>query len=70
VTQNGGALLVSALQTSTNELLLAGTGLALDEPSWFAIQTSPRYEKKVAAELQEKGIKTFSPALFRHAPME
>ena len=30
--------------------------------SWYAIQTRPRHEKKVAIDLQEKGITTF-PAL-------
>jgi transcription termination/antitermination protein NusG len=29
--------------------------------SWFAIQTWPRYEKKVAERLQDKGIKVFLP---------
>jgi transcription antitermination factor NusG len=32
-------------------------------PSWFAIQTWPRYEKKVAAEFQRKTIETFLPLL-------
>lgn len=31
--------------------------------TWFAIQTQPRYEKKVTAELQEKGIQVFLPLL-------
>ena len=31
------------------------------EQSWFAIQTKPRHEKRVAAELEEKGIMTFLP---------
>jgi len=61
VTQYGGALFVSALQRTTDELLLTSPGLALDQSSWFAIQTRPRYEKKVTVELQEKGIKTFLP---------
>jgi len=52
---------MSALQSSTNELLLANPGLVLDQPSWFAIQTRPRYEKKVTTELQEKGVKAFLP---------
>jgi transcription antitermination factor NusG len=61
VTQYGGALLVSALQRTTEELLLTSPGLTPEQLSWFAIQTRPRYEKKVTAELQEKGIKTFLP---------
>lgn len=52
---------MSALQHSTSELLLTNPGLALDQPSWFAIQTRPRYEKKVTLELQEKSVKTFLP---------
>ena len=31
------------------------------EPHWFAIQTRPRFEKKVSLELQEKGIQCFLP---------
>jgi transcription antitermination factor NusG len=31
------------------------------QSSWFAIQTRPRYEKKVTANLQEKGVSTFLP---------
>src|SRR5262249_55932627 len=33
----------------------------MTETAWFAVQTRPRYEKKVSAELQEKGIKSFLP---------
>jgi transcription termination/antitermination protein NusG len=29
--------------------------------SWFAVQTKPRHEKKVAAELAEKGVTVFLP---------
>lgn len=32
-----------------------------EESSWFAIHTRPRYEKKVTAELQQKGIRAFLP---------
>ncbi len=52
---------MSMLQPSPNELLLANVRLALEESTWFAVQTRPRYEKKVTAELQEKGIKAFLP---------
>ena len=31
------------------------------EPSWYAVRTRPRHEKKVAAELQEKGITIYLP---------
>lgn len=29
--------------------------------SWFAVQTRPRYERKVNTELQEKGVQAFLP---------
>jgi transcription antitermination factor NusG len=32
-----------------------------EDVSWFAIQTRPRYEKKVAARLEEKGMSVFLP---------
>jgi transcription antitermination factor NusG len=36
----------------------------LDEQArWYAIRTRPRHEKRVAAELQEKGITTYLPLL-------
>ena len=34
---------------------------AVDEAKWFAIQTRARHEKKVDAQLQEKGIASFLP---------
>ena len=43
------------------ELPLTSGVLGEDESSWFAIQTRPRYEKKVGSELQEKGINVFLP---------
>jgi transcription antitermination factor NusG len=55
---------MSALQNSTSGLLLSNLGIELDQPSWFAIQTRPRYEKKVTAELEEKGVKAFLPLHF------
>jgi transcription antitermination factor NusG len=33
----------------------------MEAPAWFAVQTRPRHEKKVSAELQEKGITAFLP---------
>jgi transcription antitermination factor NusG len=63
VTEYGGALPLSVLQRSTEEPLLTGHGLleVEDQPCWFAVQTRPRYEKKVSVELHEKGIATFLP---------
>src|SRR5450631_475260 len=57
VTQIGGA---------TGDLLQEGAAfaqpaVAADESSWFAVQTKPRHEKRVAAELAEKGITVFLP---------
>ena len=40
----------------------APVALATGEP-WFAIQTRPRHEKRVAEELQQRGINTFLPLL-------
>ena len=31
------------------------------QPSWYAVRTRPRHEKKVVAELQEKGITIYLP---------
>ena len=53
---------MSVVQRSTEELLSGAGLLELEEqPSWFAVQKRPRYEKKVSAELHEKEIKTFLP---------
>jgi len=37
--------------------------MPVQQRSWFAVQTRPRYEKKVFAELQEKGVAAFLPLL-------
>jgi transcription antitermination factor NusG len=34
---------------------------APEEPHWYAIQTRCRFEKKVATQLQNKGVETFLP---------
>lgn len=52
---------LGATQMSTGELLLHSAGVLPDQSSWFAIQTRPRYEKKVISELQEKGVNAFLP---------
>ncbi len=31
------------------------------DSSWFAVQTKPRHEKKVSAELTQKGLRSFLP---------
>jgi transcription antitermination factor NusG len=43
------------------ELPLTSIVVGEAESFWFAIQTRPRYEKKVVSELQEKGINVFLP---------
>jgi transcription antitermination factor NusG len=37
--------------------------LAAEDYSWYAIQTRVRFEKKVAVQLQAKGIETFLPSM-------
>jgi transcription antitermination factor NusG len=61
VTESSGALSLACLQLTTNEFLSGHPAELLDEPAWFAVQTRPRHEKKVSAELHEKGIKSFLP---------
>jgi transcription antitermination factor NusG len=34
-----------------------------DQARWYAVRTRPRHEKKVASELQEKGIRIYLPLL-------
>jgi transcription antitermination factor NusG len=60
VTRFGGALPVFDLQCDSDELLGRSPERAKSQ-SWFAINTRPRYEKKVTANLQEKGVDTFLP---------
>jgi transcription antitermination factor NusG len=38
-----------------------GPAVACETAQWYAIQTRPRHEKSVAAELEQKGILTFLP---------
>lgn len=52
---------MSIIQTCTNELRSTSERTGPAELSWFAIQTRPRYEKKVAFKLQENGIRIFLP---------
>lgn len=52
---------MSAVQHTTRDLLVIGPGVTPEESFWFAIQTRPRYEKKVTAELEEKGVEAFLP---------
>ena len=61
MTQNGGALLPSALHITSGESRTHPPGAPLENSFWFAVQTRPRHEKKVSLSLTEKGIHTFLP---------
>jgi len=54
-----------ALSTSLQDLFTASAfvGSAFEQPElhWFAVQTRPRHEKKVAQELQTKGVLAYLP---------
>lgn len=52
---------MSCLQSITDERTTATPQGELEAPAWFAVQTRPRHEKKVSAELQEKGVSAFLP---------
>jgi transcription antitermination factor NusG len=57
VTEIGGAM----GDRFPESVAFAQPAVAADESSWFAVQTKPRHEKRVAAELAEKGITVFLP---------
>jgi len=61
VTESSGALSLNYLQSITDERNAANPYRELDALAWFAVQTRPRHEKKVSAELQEKGVSAFLP---------
>ena len=52
---------MSFLQNAINETPAARAEVTLGDSSWYAIQTLPRHEKKIAAELHQKSIKSFLP---------
>lgn len=59
MTEKGGALSLSITPFNENGI---SPRAPLEEPlSWFAVQTKPRHEKKVDAELRVKGIRSFLP---------
>ena len=43
--------------------ILVPPGIVEVQQSWFALQTKPRHEKRVAAELKAKGVMAFLPML-------
>jgi len=60
-TERGGALSIG-IQNAVLEGMMSNGANALLEPSfWYAIQTKSRHEKKVHAEICEKGIHSFLP---------
>jgi transcriptional antiterminator RfaH len=61
VTQNGGALSTSIPDGAPVSLPNLVPGLLTPCPSWFAVQTRPRHEKKVSLRLREQGIENFLP---------
>jgi transcriptional antiterminator RfaH len=61
VTQNGGALSISAQSITSEQLRTRVVELRPENLAWFAVQTRPRNEKKVSLGLQEKGIHSFLP---------
>lgn len=60
MTQNGGALSLSEQIGRHSKLPDALLAADLD-CAWFAVHTRPRHEKKVAGELDWKGIQAFLP---------
>jgi transcription antitermination factor NusG len=52
---------LTTLQSATSASKSVPLSSISSEASWFAIQTRPRFEKKVALELQEKGLHSFVP---------
>jgi transcription antitermination factor NusG len=53
--------LMAALQQITPRIAFEPVEVSPQESLWYAVQTSPRHEKKVANELRLKGIKSFLP---------
>ena len=52
---------MSYLPSATRDTIHAMPGTKSEAPAWFAVQTRPRHEKKVSAELLEKGVTAFLP---------
>ncbi len=52
---------MSYLPSATRDTIHATPGTKSEAPAWFAVQTRPRHEKKVSAELLEKGVTAFLP---------
>jgi transcription elongation factor/antiterminator RfaH len=54
---------LSTSQNSLDPALLQSTVLSAAETQWYAVHTRPRFEKKIASQLQEKGIEVFLPLI-------
>lgn len=52
---------MTAFQPLASALVSGDLGGVSSGPVWFALQTRPRFEKKVALELREKGLESFLP---------
>ena len=48
---------------SIGDLTFTQSAASVVEHLWFAVQTKPRHEKRVAAELEEKGLVAFLPLI-------
>ena len=57
----GGA--VATFAPETQGVVSSPLGTGRTDLVWFAVQTWPRYEKKVAAELESKAVTVFLPLL-------
>jgi transcription antitermination factor NusG len=53
--------MLNSVQTVSNGPVIPSQETVCASPSWFAIQTWPQYEKKVAVEFQKKEIEMFLP---------
>lgn len=54
---------MSFLENTIAKMAVVRPEVTLSDSSWYAIQTLPRHEKKIAAELQQKSIESFLPLL-------
>lgn len=61
MTQNGGALSTSIINGTAEGPSNSAAGLPTLQPSWFAVQTKARHEKKVSVRLCEQDIESFLP---------
>ena len=52
---------MSHLHSVSKDPIHANPDSLVEASAWFAVQTRPRHEKKVSAELQEKGVTAFLP---------